>query len=223
LHVVTDRMFGENTYIAHLPVSKECLIFDPGLEPKKIIQLLEKQGLTPAAILNTHGHADHIAGNGPLLDRWPGTPLMIGTGDATMLTDAWENLSAQFGIPITSPPADRLLKEGEIVEAAGFRLEVIDTPGHSAGHITYVLRPERDATTPADQPAVILFSGDVLFEGSIGRFDFPGGDQETLLATIREKFFTLPDDTLVLPGHGRPTTTGQEKEDNPFVRESSGR
>jgi glyoxylase-like metal-dependent hydrolase (beta-lactamase superfamily II) len=211
VEVVTDRLFAENTYILWQPGERRCLVVDPGLEPAKIIELLRRQGLTPAAILNTHGHADHIAGNGPLKEAFPGVPLMIGAGDAPKLVDAWENLSAQYGIPITSPPADRLLREGDVVEEAGFRLEVRETPGHSSGHVVFVIR------SAGEGPPVVL-GGDVLFEGSIGRTDFPDGDHEALLRSIREKLFTLPGDTIVLPGHGDPTTTGEEQRTNPYLR-----
>jgi glyoxylase-like metal-dependent hydrolase (beta-lactamase superfamily II) len=133
---------------------------------------------------------------------------MIGAGDAAKLTDPNGNLSAQYGLPITSPPADRLLREGDKVSLAGIELDVLETPGHSAGHIVFVWKEP----TPW-----VVFGGDVLFQGSIGRSDFPDGSFEELAASIRTKLYTLPDDTQVLPGHGPPTTIGMEKRTNPFV------
>jgi glyoxylase-like metal-dependent hydrolase (beta-lactamase superfamily II) len=191
--------------------STEALVVDPGLEPEAILAALHERSLRVAAILNTHGHADHIAGNAAVKEAFPDAPLLIGRGDAAMLTDSWANLSAGFGIPLTSPPADRLLAEGDVVEAAGITLEVFEVPGHSPGHIVFVLRGE---------PCRVL-GGDVLFRGSIGRTDFPGGSLELLLEGIRQKLFCLPADTVVYPGHGPPTTVGLEKASNPFVGDAA--
>lgn len=206
--VVVSQLFGENAYIAWRPGRADCLVIDPGLEPEAILHELQQRQLVPAAILNTHGHADHIAGNGMLKDQWPQAPLAIGRGDAPMLVDPVLNLSAQFGFAITSPAADRLLAEGDVVEAAGFSLDVHEIPGHSPGHVVFVCRQV--------QPFVV-FGGDVLFAGSIGRTDLPGGSFATLARGIQAKLFSLPDETIVLPGHGPPTTIGHERETNPFV------
>lgn len=200
--------FGENTYIAHLDSRDDCLIIDPGLEPDKIFAYLDLHHVEPAAILCTHGHSDHIAGNGPLKERWPHCPIFIGAADAAKLRDPEANLSAPFGLPLVSPPADRLVQEGDIISAAGIDLAVVDTPGHSIGHVVFVWR---------DRDPIRVFTGDVLFQGSVGRTDFPDGNFETLRQSIHAKLFQLPDDTLVLPGHGAPTTIGQEKRNNPFV------
>ena len=124
-----------------------------------------------------------------------------------MLVDAEANLSAPFGLPVVSPAADRLVAEGDRLEPAGIPLEVFEIPGHSPGHIVFVHRA---------RPAIV-FGGDVLFRGSVGRTDFPGGSSERLFDGIRAKLFTLPDDTVVYPGHGPVTTTGHEKRTNPFV------
>jgi glyoxylase-like metal-dependent hydrolase (beta-lactamase superfamily II) len=200
--------FEENSYLAQLKGREDCLVIDPGLEPGKIIQALEEKGWTPAAILCTHGHADHIAGNTALKDRWPNCPLVIGAGDADKLTDPVKNLSAGYGINLYSPPADRTVREGEALEYAGFRLDVRDTPGHSSGHVVFIAH---------ELSPVHVFGGDVLFAGSIGRTDFPDGSFAELRRSIHEKLFPLPDDTIVLPGHGPPTTIGEEKRCNPFV------
>lgn len=213
LETIVSMPFGENTYIAWLEGRNDCLIIDPGLEPEPIFEFIERQHLTPAAILNTHGHADHIAGNSAMKERWPACPLAIGRGDVPKLADANLNLSRPFGMAITSPPADIELAEGDSYEGAGFTLEVLELPGHSIGHIVFVWKVQRP---------MYVFGGDVLFAGSVGRTDFPDGDFQTLADGIHEKLFTLPDDTIVLSGHGPATTIGQEKESNPFVGRPAG-
>lgn len=205
---IPSMPFDENTYLAYFPGRKECLLFDPGMEPDKIFAAVDEAGLTPEAVLLTHGHSDHIAGNGAVKQRWPDVPLIIGEGDASKLTDPVGNLSAGFGISLISPPADQTVVEGEVLELAGFRLKVLETPGHSSGHVVFV--------TEGLKP-IQVFGGDVLFAGSIGRTDFPDGSFEQLRDAIHEKLFTLPDDTVVLPGHGPATSIGREKRSNPFV------
>jgi hydroxyacylglutathione hydrolase len=209
IRTVVSMPFEENTYVVWQPGRTDVIVIDPGLEPDLILDLLRDEGLTVAAILNTHGHADHIGGNAAVKEAFPTAPLLIGENDAIMLTDADANLSAPFGMPITSPPADRTVVEGDTVELAGIALEVLDVPGHSPGHVVFVHR---------DRP-ITVFGGDVLFRGSVGRSDFPGGSAELLFDGIRRKLFTLPPDTVVYPGHGPVTTTGNEKRSNPFVGE----
>jgi len=210
---VESLPFGENTYLAHLAGRDDCIVFDPGFEPDAIIDYLAQHSLAPTAIVCTHGHSDHIAGNRALKQRWPACPLLIGAGDSEKLVEPELNLSAAFGLALTSPPADRTLQEGERFNAAGIELEVLETPGHSVGHIVLVCKQA--------QPWRV-FGGDVLFAGSIGRTDFPDGSFETLCRAIHEKLFTLPDDTIVYPGHGPETTIGREKRTNPFVGAPAG-
>jgi hydroxyacylglutathione hydrolase len=209
IHTIVSQPFYENTYLVWRADRREVLAIDPGLEPDAILAFLDEQQLTVAAILNTHGHADHIAGNEPLKKRYPQAPLIIGANEAAFLTDANLNLSAPFGFSIISPPADQLVCEGDVLDLAGIRLEVLEIPGHSPGHVVFVVRE-----TP-----IVVFGGDVLFRGSIGRCDFPGGNLKQLEAGIRTKLYTLPDDTVVYSGHGPVTQVGFEKRTNPFVKE----
>jgi glyoxylase-like metal-dependent hydrolase (beta-lactamase superfamily II) len=206
IHTIVSKPFDENSYIVWRSDRAEALVIDPGLEPHLILNFLRERSLTPALLLNTHGHADHIGGNATLKQAFPETPLVIGVHEAHLLTDVNANLSAPFGLPIVSPPADRLVREGDVVEGAGIRLEVLEVPGHSPGHVVYLYR---------DVPC-LLFGGDVLFRGGIGRYDLPGSDGRLLLDGIRQKVFTLPAATVVYPGHGPVTTVGYEKKTSPF-------
>ena len=209
IHTIMSLPFEENTYVLWLKGHGEALVIDPGLEPDLILEFLSEQQLTPVAILNTHGHADHIGGNGALKNAFPQAPLIIGKDDAHMLADADANLSAPFGMPILSPPADRTVVEGDVIEAGGIRLEVLEVPGHSPGHVVFLYRG-----TPW-----MLLGGDVLFRGSVGRTDFFNSRPEVFVPGIRGKLLTLPSDTVVYPGHGPTTTIGHEKQTNPFVNE----
>lgn len=208
VRTVVSQPVEENSYIVWLRGRTDALVIDPGLEPDAILNCLKTEGLVAAAILNTHGHADHIAGNGDLKSAFPNAPLIIGENETELLSDPQANLSALFGFALVSPPADRTVREGDTLELAGISLQVLDVPGHSPGHVAYVI--------PGTPP--VVFGGDVLFKGSIGRTDFPGCSGPLLLSGIREKLFTLPPDTLVYPGHGPTTTIGDEKRSNPFVK-----
>jgi glyoxylase-like metal-dependent hydrolase (beta-lactamase superfamily II) len=214
LRIVVSAAFQQNTYVAWRPNRQDCLVIDPGLEPERIIECLEKEGLAPAAILNTHGHSDHIGGNGALKERWPDCPLVIGADEVEKLTDPTQNLSVMFGANLVSPPADKTVAEGEICSAAGFDLKVSAIPGHSSGHVVFAVQ---------EQNPGVVFVGDVIFQGSIGRTDFPDGDFALLATGIKNKLFSLPDETVLLSGHGPATTVGQERQTNPFVGENAGR
>jgi glyoxylase-like metal-dependent hydrolase (beta-lactamase superfamily II) len=204
--------FGENSYLLFHAGTRDCLIVDPGFEPDAIVEAVDSRGLAPSAILLTHGHSDHIAGNEALRDRWPELPIWIGRHDAPKLTDPEGNLSAPFGMRLVSPPADRLLDDGETVTIAGLTFEIREIPGHSRGHVVYVLH---DTIPP------LVVGGDVLFRGGIGRSDFADGDPAALAAGIRSRLYSLPDETVVLPGHGDCTTIGLERRQNPFVRDAA--
>ena len=211
IRTLVSMPFEENTYVAWLSGRTDAVVIDPGLEPEAILDFLRDEGLTPAAILNTHGHADHIAGNEAMKQAFPAAPLVIGARETPLLSDAGLNLSAAFGFEIVSPPADRTVTEGDVVEAAGLRFEVFDMPGHSPGHVVFVYLG----------PPCFVFGGDVLFRGGVGRTDFPGGDGPLLYGGIRAKLYTLPTDTIVYPGHGPVTTIGHEMRTNPFVTAES--
>jgi len=204
---IESMPFAENSYVLWKTGRSDAIVVDPGFEPDKIVDELRRRSLRPALILNTHGHVDHIAGNAAMKQVYPEALLVIGRNDAAMLTDADLNLSGPFGVPIVSPPADRLVDEGEMVDAAGMAFEVLAIPGHSPGHVVYVHR---------DGEVVTVLGGDVVFAGSIGRTDFPGGDLKLLLRGIRDKMWPLPDAAVIHPGHGPATTVGAEKRDNPF-------
>src|SRR5262245_3249613 len=144
VRTIVSRPFEENTYVVWLDVRSDALVIDPGLEPDLILDELAEHGLTPAAVLNTHGHADHIGGNEAMKRASPDAPLVIGELEPVMLTDPMANLSAVFGAPITSPPADATVKEGDVIEHAGIAVEVRHIPGHSPGHVVFI---HRDAPT----------------------------------------------------------------------------
>jgi glyoxylase-like metal-dependent hydrolase (beta-lactamase superfamily II) len=209
LETVVSTLFEENCFVVNLPGRDDCLIIDPGLEPKKVVQLCQNQGWTPSTVLVTHGHVDHIGGIATIKEQWPEVQILLGEHEAEKLTDPDANMSAQFGTPFICPRANETLTDGQTFTAAGIEIEVRELPGHSCGHVIYLVR----ATEP-----ITAFVGDVIFAGSIGRADFPDSDEEMLHKGIREKIYTLPNDTILYPGHGPETTVGHEKRTNPFVR-----
>ncbi|MDB5351879.1 MAG: Zn-dependent hydrolase, glyoxylase [Planctomycetota bacterium] len=212
IETIVSELFSQNAYVVWREGTASALIVDPGFDTDAIVSLVNHHHLDPLAILNTHGHADHIAGNARMKQAFPAAPLVIGRGDAPLLTDPQANLSAPFGMPITSPAADRLVDEGERLELAGFSFLVREIPGHSPGSVVFIA----DNETPP-----FVLSGDVLFSGSVGRTDFPGGSMKTLFQGIRDKLFLLPDAAVIYSGHGPTTTIGKEKRDNPYVGRDS--
>ena len=199
--------FETNCYIVRSSDSvTDCLVIDTGLDAQPLLKFLERGKLTPAAVIITHGHIDHIAGVEALRKKFPSILVYIHKLDAEMLGDANGNLSIMTGSSLTAGKADCLVDEGDIIEKAGVKLRVIHTPGHTPGGICFY--SEKDG---------IIFVGDTLFAGSIGRTDFPNGDMKQLIEGIKHKLFVLPENTVVYPGHGPETTIGREKADNPFL------
>jgi len=209
---IVSAPFAENSYIAYLQGAQEAVVVDPGMDPGAIFESLDAERLTPAALLVTHGHSDHIAGLGAMKGRWPDCPIVIGRLEAPKLADPWQNLSAAYGMSLVCPPADVLLDDGEQYTAAGLEFETRLIPGHSSGHVVFVCRQF--------EPPVV-FGGDVLFAGGIGRTDFPDGDFRSLADGIWRHLFCLPPATRVFPGHGEPTTIADELRDNQWVGQSS--
>jgi len=212
IETVESAPFAENSYVVWRPGRPDAVVVDPGFDTDSLLGVLARERLSLAAVLNTHGHADHIAGNAAMKAAFPDAPLVIGRNEAFLLTDPDANLSTPFGMPMTSPPADRLVDDGERLTLAGLSFEVREIPGHSPGSVVFVC-------DEFDPPFVL--GGDVLFSGSVGRTDL-GGNTHQLLSGIRAKLFTLPDGTLILPGHGPATTVGAEKRTNPYVGDLAG-
>jgi glyoxylase-like metal-dependent hydrolase (beta-lactamase superfamily II) len=211
METVESQPFGQVSYLFWRPGRTDAVVIDPGFDPQSILDLLAREQRRPAAILNTHGHMDHIAGNAAMKAAFPEAPLIIGRNEAHLLGDPEANMSAPFGLPIRSPEADRLVADGDRFEAAGFTFTVREIPGHSPGSVVFIC-------DEFDPP--LVFGGDVLFAGSVGRTDL-GGDFELLRAGIRGKLFALPEATRVFPGHGPATTVGRERRTNPFVRDGA--
>ena len=198
--------YQTNCYVLRNDESaQDCLIIDPGLEAEELLEFLDERKLNPVAVVLTHGHIDHIAGVAVLRDRYPKIKVYIHNLDAEMLTEPVNNLSSMTGSAFVTESEDVSLQEGDVIDQAGVKLLVFHTPGHTPGGIS--LYSKQDG---------VVFVGDTLFADSIGRTDFPGGSMSQLLNSVREKLFTLPDETKVYPGHGPATTIAREKEYNPF-------
>lgn len=192
-----------NCYVLGCENTREVAVIDPGEEAARILDALKEDGLTLKLILNTHGHFDHVGANRELKQAVPEAQLMIHGDDAPMLAQL-ANSARMFGMQAeNSPDPDRLLQDTDAITFGDVKLDVVHVPGHSPGGVAFVC----DAG---------IFVGDTLFAGSIGRTDLPGGNFDTLIASIQNKLFQYDDDTSVYPGHMGPTTIGQEKRFNPF-------
>ena len=197
--------FQVNTYVLSWEAS--AWVIDPSLDSEPLVDWLAGQRLDVQRILLTHGHGDHIAGIELLRKRWPGLKVVCPRGDAFMLPDPMANLSGAFGMALRVAPADELVEGGAILRGEGFELDVLDTAGHTPGGVSFLWREKG-----------LVFTGDALFAGSIGRTDFPGSDHSRLIESIRRNLFSLDDATQILPGHGPASTIGQERRTNPFLQ-----
>jgi hydroxyacylglutathione hydrolase len=197
-----------NCYIVFDEKTKEAIVIDPGDDVQDILHLVNGKGLKVKYIVNTHAHFDHVGANKNLKDA-TGAELLIHEGD-TALLGATANQARMFGMTASSSPkADRYVKHGDVITAGDVSLTVLHTPGHSAGGISL-------------KGGGVVFTGDALFAGSIGRTDLMGGDLMTLITAIKEHLMTLPDETIVLSGHGPQSTIGDERRENPFLNAGSG-
>jgi hydroxyacylglutathione hydrolase len=198
-----------NCYLLWDKPGGSVAIIDPGGDPEAIISVIEEEKLTPVVLIDTHGHIDHIAANRAIKERYD-IPLLIHREDASCLTDSNLNLSALGFGRLDSPPCDRELQDSDEIPVGEIMLKVISTPGHSPGGICLLIaRP--------DQPDVII-TGDTLFAGGVGRTDFPGGSWSQLIASIRNRLLSFPDETIILPCHGPHSTIGEERNSNPFLK-----
>lgn len=204
LETLVVGMIQANCYILGDEKTGEGVVIDPGGDTAVIVRTLERHKLKPVAILATHGHFDHVEGLAGM-KRATAAPIYVHKGDLPLI-QGMTTQGALFGIQVEqAPPPDHFLAEGDTIRFGGYTLSVVHTPGHSQGSVCFKMDKK-------------VFVGDLLFAGSIGRTDLGGGDYATLIRSVEEKIFTLPDDTVVYPGHGPETTVGIEKRTNPFFR-----
>lgn len=195
-----------NCYVVACPKTLEALIIDPGFdsrhEAQEIFKHISENALKPKFIVNTHGHPDHICGNGIVKEKFA-TPILIHEQDAPMLEEPGKRFATKFGFNINSPPADASLQDGDSVKIGGINLKIIHTPGHSLGSICLIGEKE-------------VFTGDTLFAGSVGRVDLPQSSEAEMKKSLK-KLASLPNHFEVYPGHGPTTTIEEEKQTNPFM------
>jgi len=192
-----------NCYLVWSKEGRSGVIIDPGDEDERIVERIDRNEVKPAAILLTHGHADHIGAVEPL-KRTYDIPLYIGREDEALLSSPSANVSAFFGYEISCPPADQTVADGDNIRIGGLSFTILATPGHTPGGVCYYTGRH-------------LFCGDTLFMGSIGRTDLPGGDSRQLIKSIEKNILSLPDETICYPGHGPVTSVGRERTGNPFL------
>ena len=207
----TFNPFSENTYVLIDETTRQCAIVDPGCytaaEQQELREFIEQEGLTVVLLLNTHAHIDHVLGNQFVLNTWPNIPFLLHPLDLPTLR-AVPTYAGPYGFPAYVPaePTGELAA-GQAVAFGNTELTVRFTPGHAPGHVVFY-----------HPPTATVIGGDVLFRGSVGRSDLPGGNHETLIRSIETELLTLPDATTVYPGHGPATTIGAERRSNPFLQ-----
>lgn len=197
-------MIGTNCYVVSNEKTKDCILIDPAVCTPEMISYIKEEGLQLQAILLTHGHFDHIMGIDDVRKEFP-VPVYASEKEKEVLQDTGLNLSRAYGGGYTFSGAT-YVQDGQILELAGMKIQVIETPGHTKGGCCYYIAEEE-----------VLFSGDSLFRASIGRTDFPTGSSSQLVRAVRDKLLVLPEDTMVYPGHMEETTIGYEKKYNPFI------
>lgn len=209
---VVSQNFDQNAYLVWKQGESRAVAIDPGFDVETLIRLIRSNKLDLAEIWITHGHTDHIIGLGRLHKEFPDAPIVASETEAAVLIDPEKNLSALMGHPFIAPKVDRIVQDGEQFSTAGMHVQVLIIPGHSPGSTVFVV---------TDQDPAAAFVGDVIFQGSVGRVDLhpvPGQNNgETLVRGIREKLFSLPEATMLFPGHGPATTIIREKQLNPYV------
>jgi len=207
IRAYTVGPFQENTYVLRADGSERAIVIDPGDNGEQLLEAIGKLGATVEAILITHTDVDHVGAVAPLA-KATGAPVYCPKLEVDRLADIMGHVPIDGIGPYEGYDADETVEGGETLELAGLRIEVVATPGHTEGHVTYVFPDEG-----------VIASGDVLFQGSVGRTDRPNGDHQTLLDSIATLLERCPDDTIVLPGHSGTTTLGREKATNPFLAE----
>lgn len=203
IHPLVLGPMEANCYILECEKTHLAIAIDPGGDADQVFDFLEKRGLKLEIIINTHGHIDHIEANSEVKEK-TSAKLFIHSADADMIVNPQKNLSFFIGKPIKSPKPDSILNDGDLIDVGEVSLKVIHTPGHSPGSICLL----------ADNA---IFTGDLLFAGSIGRYDFPGSSYELIMNSLK-KIIQLNDNLIVYPGHGPETTIGEEKATNPFLQ-----
>jgi hydroxyacylglutathione hydrolase len=201
---ITNQL-EENCYLLH--TGSDAIVIDPGGEVDQLLKIINGRELRLRLILNTHGHIDHICANEQLRTA-TGASLAIGVEDAPMLRNAMLCGASYFGWDFEEHEADTLLRDSDTIGYGPMHFVALATPGHSPGSRSFY-----------DAQGAVLFSGDLVFQGSVGRWDIPGANRDDLFNSLRTKLLTLPDNTVVYPGHGEPTTVGLERATNPYLQE----